>query len=68
MFSDDRFLALFLAALQERPAKYDLRVPLLDPAVGAAIYAAKHSDRALSPSALHNSPPLQHDSSEVNTS
>jgi N-acetylglucosamine kinase-like BadF-type ATPase len=53
MFSDDGFRALFLAALQEQPAKYDLRKPLLDPAVGAAIYAAKHSNRALSPSALH---------------
>ena len=34
MFSDERFLALFLAVLQELPAKYDLRRPLLDPAVG----------------------------------
>jgi N-acetylglucosamine kinase-like BadF-type ATPase len=53
MFSDDGFLASFLAALQEQPVKYDLRQPLLDPALGAAIYAAKHSGNALSPSALH---------------
>jgi N-acetylglucosamine kinase-like BadF-type ATPase len=52
MFSDEGFLALFLAALQERPAKYDLRRPLLDPALGAALYAAKHSGHPLSPSGL----------------
>ena len=52
MFSDDGFRELFIAALQKQPAKYDLRRPLLDPAVGAAMYAAKHSGHALSPSAL----------------
>lgn len=53
MFSDERFLALFLAVLQELPAKYDLRRPLLDPAVGAALYAAKHSGHSLPASSLH---------------
>lgn len=53
MFSDDGYLTLFLAALHEQPAKYDLRRPLLDPAIGAAIYAAKHSGSALSAIALH---------------
>ena len=53
MFSDEGFLALFHAALQDRPAKYDLQRPLLDPAVGAALYAAKHSGHPLSASSLH---------------
>lgn len=53
MFSDDGFLTTFVAALEGQPAKYDLRRPLLDPAVGAAIYAAKHSGNALLPAALH---------------
>jgi N-acetylglucosamine kinase-like BadF-type ATPase len=53
MFSDDGFLALFRHAIQGLPAKYDLQRPLLDPAVGAAIYAAKHSGHPLTRSALH---------------
>jgi N-acetylglucosamine kinase-like BadF-type ATPase len=53
MFSDEGFLALFHAALQDRPAKYDLQRPLLDPAVGAALYAAKHSGHPLSASSLN---------------
>jgi hypothetical protein len=53
MFSDPGFLNRFLAALQNQPAKYDLQRPLLDPAVGAALYAAKHAGQPLSPSALH---------------
>jgi N-acetylglucosamine kinase-like BadF-type ATPase len=53
MFSDEGFLALFRAALQRLPAKFDLHTPLLDPAVGAAIYAAKHSGHPLTSSALH---------------
>jgi N-acetylglucosamine kinase-like BadF-type ATPase len=52
MFSDEGFLALFLTALQDQPAKYDLRRPLLDPAVGAALYAAKRSGNPLNPSGL----------------
>jgi N-acetylglucosamine kinase-like BadF-type ATPase len=53
MFSDDGFLALFRSALARLPAKYDLQLPLLDPAVGAALYAAKRSGHPLSPSSLH---------------
>lgn len=60
MFSDDGFLALFVAAIEGAPAKYDLVRPRLDPAVGAALYAAKHSGHPLSPDAVqqlsdHNS-------------
>lgn len=54
MFSDDGYRELFTAALDDQPAKYDLRQPLLNPAIGAAIYAAKHSGSALSHSALHH--------------
>jgi N-acetylglucosamine kinase-like BadF-type ATPase len=53
MFSDEGFLTRFLAALADQPAKYDLRRPLLDPAAGAALYAAKHSGQPLSQTALH---------------
>ena len=53
MFSDDGFLALFRAALGRLPAKFDLHTPLLDPALGAAIYAAKHSGHPLTRDALH---------------
>jgi N-acetylglucosamine kinase-like BadF-type ATPase len=53
MFSDEGFLTRFLTTLQEQPAKYDLQRPLLDPALGAALYAAKHSGQPLNPSALH---------------
>jgi N-acetylglucosamine kinase-like BadF-type ATPase len=49
MFSDPDFLAMFVAALGEQPAAYDLRRPLLDPALGAALYAARHSGHQLSP-------------------
>jgi N-acetylglucosamine kinase-like BadF-type ATPase len=52
MFSDEGFLALFIAALDGLPGKYDLQRPLLDPALGAAIYAAKRSGNPLSSSAL----------------
>ena len=53
MFSDADYLARFLDALHDEPAKYDLRRPLLDPAIGAAIYAAKHRGTPLSTDALH---------------
>jgi hypothetical protein len=53
MFSDQGFLTRFLAALHRQQAKYDLQRPLLDPALGAALYAAKHSGQPLSSSALH---------------
>ncbi|KRE33819.1 N-acetylglucosamine kinase [Mycobacterium sp. Soil538] len=48
MFSDRRLLDGFTTALGALPATYDLRQPLLDPAVGAALYAAKHSGHPLS--------------------
>lgn len=53
MFSDDGFLTRFTTALGALPAKYDLRLPLLDPALGGALYAAKHSGHPLSSDALH---------------
>ena len=53
MFSDPGFLALFLAALGAQPARYDVRRPLLDPAVGAALYAAKLAGQPLSPKSVH---------------
>jgi N-acetylglucosamine kinase-like BadF-type ATPase len=52
MFSDDGFRTLFVTVLQGAPAKYDLQRPRLDPAVGAALYAAKHSGHPLSPDAV----------------
>ncbi|VEG52267.1 BadF/BadG/BcrA/BcrD ATPase [Mycolicibacterium aurum] len=52
MFSDETFLPLFVTALDARPHKYDLRTPLLDPALGAALYAAKHSGHPLSAESL----------------
>ena len=54
MFSDDGFRTLFVTALQSAAAKYDLRRPRLDPAVGAALYAAKHSGDPLSPIAVQH--------------
>jgi N-acetylglucosamine kinase-like BadF-type ATPase len=48
MFSDSGFLTLFLAALHAQSAKYDVRRPLLDPAVGGALYAAKLAGQPLS--------------------
>ena len=52
MFFDDGFRALFVTALECRPANYDLRRPLLDPALGAALYAAKHRGEPLSSDAV----------------
>lgn len=54
MFSDETFLRLFQAAMSRLPVTYDIRRPVLDPAVGAALYAAKSSGRPLSPDALHH--------------
>jgi len=47
MFSDDGFRSQFIGTLQGLPAGYDLRLPVLDPAIGAALYAAKHSGSPL---------------------
>lgn len=52
MFKHKGYLDLFVAAMQGAPAKYDLQTPRLDPAVGAALYAAKHSGHPLSPAAV----------------
>jgi N-acetylglucosamine kinase-like BadF-type ATPase len=52
MFTDERYLGLFRDALDRLPAKYDLRSPVLDPALGAALYAAKKSGRPLTLQAL----------------
>ncbi|OFJ53472.1 N-acetylglucosamine kinase [Mycolicibacterium grossiae] len=52
MFGADGFEGRFRAALRRRPAKYDLRRPVLDPALGAAIYAAKRSGHPLDAEAL----------------
>lgn len=48
MFSDDGFRETFVTALGAQSATYDLRLPLLDPALGAALYAAKHRGQPLS--------------------
>ena len=49
MFSDDGFLARFVTALEGAARqRTTCGVPLLDPAVGAALYAAKHSGHPLS--------------------
>ena len=52
MFSDPVFLQRFRVALDALPAAFDLRPPLLDPAVGAALYAAKQSGHPLSADAV----------------
>ncbi|BBY66726.1 N-acetylglucosamine kinase [Mycolicibacterium helvum] len=52
MFSNEGFLRQFVTALQAAAAKYDLQTPRLDPAVGGALYAAKHSGHPLSPEAV----------------
>ncbi len=54
MFNHDGYLQLFVAAMGSAAANYDLRQPRLDPAVGAALYAAKHSGHPLSPDAVHH--------------
>ncbi|MDG4666547.1 BadF/BadG/BcrA/BcrD ATPase family protein [Mycobacterium sp. 236(2023)] len=53
MFGDSGFLESFRRSLAHLPAKYDLQVPLLDPAAGAALYAAKRSGHPLSAPAVH---------------
>lgn len=52
MFGDAGFLSLFLDALGRQPADYDVRRPLLDPAVGAALYAAKLAGHPLGADAV----------------
>lgn len=54
MFKHQGYLELFVTAMQRAPAKYDLQSPRLDPAVGAALYAAKHSGHPLNSAAVHH--------------
>jgi N-acetylglucosamine kinase-like BadF-type ATPase len=68
MFSDEGFLTLFRNAIAQLPAKYALQLPLLDPAVGAALYAAKHSGQPLTSSSLHQLVSAQREFDEVKTS
>ena len=53
MFSDAGFLDTFRRSLDDLPAEYDLQSPVLDPAAGAALHAAKLSGHALTSQALH---------------
>ncbi|MET0457153.1 MAG: BadF/BadG/BcrA/BcrD ATPase family protein [Mycobacterium sp.] len=68
MFSDRGFREAFLAALQALPAKYDVRRPVLDPAAGAALYAAKVDGRPLSSESIRQLANAQPRSEEVKTS
>ncbi|CAN3129482.1 N-acetylglucosamine kinase [Mycobacterium sp. smrl_JER01] len=52
MFCDPGFLQMFRRALEQLPATFDLQSPLLDPAVGAALYAAKRSGSPLPTTAV----------------
>jgi N-acetylglucosamine kinase-like BadF-type ATPase len=52
MFKHEGYLQLFVTAMTEAAANYDLRSPRLDPALGAALYAAKHSGHPLSQDAV----------------
>jgi N-acetylglucosamine kinase-like BadF-type ATPase len=52
MFTGDEFQDLFRTALAARPGTYELRRPLLDPAVGAALYAAKLRGHPFTPQAV----------------
>lgn len=52
MFSDPGYLERFHSCLAQLSADYDLRRPVLDPALGAALYAAKKSGDPLTPAAL----------------
>jgi N-acetylglucosamine kinase-like BadF-type ATPase len=52
MFSAEPILRGFRAMLAAEPAPFDLRRPMLDPGIGAALYAAKAAGTPLSASAL----------------
>lgn len=54
MFKHPGYLELFVTAMQSAHATYDLQTPRLDPAVGAALYAAKHSGHPLSTAAVQH--------------
>ena len=65
MFSDPGFLQRFRVALDASPTAFDLRRPLLDPAVGAALYAAKQSGHPLSAEAVQQLAAAATDSEKV---
>ncbi|WP_350310221.1 BadF/BadG/BcrA/BcrD ATPase family protein [Rhodococcus sp. MEB041] len=67
MFTDVGYLTSFRAALGELPAEYDLRVPLLDPALGAAVYAAKDAGTPFSTTALQRLRSTHTSTDEVET-
>jgi N-acetylglucosamine kinase-like BadF-type ATPase len=52
VFSVPRVRDGFAAALRDRSPDYDLRAPLLDPALGAALYAGKLAGSPLSAAAI----------------
>ena len=52
MFADNGFRTLFRRSLDGLAAGYQLRHPLLDPALGAALYAAKRTGSALRAEAI----------------
>jgi N-acetylglucosamine kinase-like BadF-type ATPase len=54
MFADNAFRILFLAAIDASPSLFELRPPLLDPTLGAALYAAKHAGAALNAEAVRH--------------
>jgi N-acetylglucosamine kinase-like BadF-type ATPase len=68
MFSDAGFLDLFVTGVAAQQADYDLRRPLLDPAVGAALYAAKLTGSPLSADAVHQLATAPTTNEEVKTS
>ena len=67
MFTDDGYLDAFRAALADLPAKYDLRLPVLDPALGAAVYAAKQAGHPLTSDALQRLSTTHTPTDEANT-
>ncbi|CAH0223217.1 N-acetylglucosamine kinase [Plantibacter cousiniae (nom. nud.)] len=52
VFSAEPVRSGFEQAIAALPARYELRTPLLGPAIGAALYAAKRAGSPLSPQAL----------------
>lgn len=52
VFSAEPVRSGFEQAIAALPARYELRTPLLGPAIGAALYAAKRAGSPLSPRAL----------------
>lgn len=67
MFTDDGYLDAFRDALADLPAKYDLRLPVLDPALGAAVYAAKQAGHPLTADALQRLSTTHTPTDEANT-